>query len=450
MGLSRIFDISRRSLAVYQRSLDVTAHNISNANNPDYTRQRTIVAPENPEINAGFVWGSGIKITDIERVRDSLIDKQIINYNQKYSDSNRQSEILSQVEQLFAEPGDQGMSNLISSFFNSFQELSVTPNSIPLRNSVINSAQNLSTKITELNNDLDVVKTDLMADFKTKVDSLNELLQNIGELNGRIFEQKSLGQSPNDLMDERDKAISDLSNLVNVTVSYTDKGSAVISLGGVFATDGSYTVKFDIGNINGKLALVTADKNNTVALSGGELNALAEVYNNKIPSYSESIDTIANQIVESVNTIHSAGYDLLGSTGSKFFDGYQNGVLQINQDILDDRRRIAISADGTSGNGDLAKQIGELADQKVLDGSTFTEKYASLINKVGTDKVSNDNLTSSNKLVLDQLTAQRSSYSGVSVDEEMTDILKFQRAYDASAKLIKVADDMLQTLLNMV
>ena len=239
MAISRIFDISRRSLATYQRSLDVTAHNISNATNPDYSRQQTIVTTENTETNGGFVWGAGIKIVDIERVRDTLLDRQINTYNQRYSDSNKQSQILGQIEQLFGEPGDQGISNAISDFFNSWQELSVTPNSLPLRNKVLSTAQTLSTRVESINNDLDVVKGDMLADLKTKVDKINGLLSDIQMYNARIYESKSVGQSPNDLMDQRDKAISDLSNLVNITVSNASGGTSIVSIGGVFAADGA-------------------------------------------------------------------------------------------------------------------------------------------------------------------------------------------------------------------
>ena len=251
-------------------------------------------------------------------------------------------------------------------------------------------------------------------------------------------------------MDQRDKAISDLSNLVNITVSAASGGTSIVSIGGVFAADGTTATKFAVGYKDGKLSLITADKNNTAAVSGGEVNAIIDIHNNKIPSYQDDIDAIVNQVVQSVNSLHSTGYDLLGNTGTNFFDSYQYGKLNINEDILNDPRKLAVSADGTTGNGDIATQLGNLADQKLIDGSTIAEKYSALISKIGNDKLTNDNATESNKLVLDQLTAQQSSYSGVSVDEEMTNILKFQRAYDASAKLIKIADDMLETLITMV
>lgn len=452
MGISRIFDISRRSLSVYQQALDVTAHNIANASNTDYSRQRATIVSGTPEKNAGFLWGTGVKITDITRARDTMIEKQLNNYYQKFSDADRQSTILSQVEQIFAEPGELGLSNLMSQFFVSWQELSVTPNSLPLRNKVINTSQNLSTKVKEIYGDLEVIRTDIISEFKKKTELLNTSLENIRVLNQKIYEAKSIGENPNDLMDQRDKAINDLSKMVNIQVSYDQNNTAMISIGGIFAADSTFATKFGISGVNGKLSLVTEDGGKSANLSSGELNALSEIYNNKIPNYSNEIDNIINQLLQSVNGIHSTGYTITSpnQTGVNFFDSYKDGILKINEDILNDPKMIAISADGSIGNAELAIKLGNLAEAKIFSGSTFVEKYTSLISKIGNDKQSNSHTAESNKLVLDQLENQRSSYSGVSVDEEMTNVIKFQRSYDASAKLIKVADEMLQTILNMV
>jgi flagellar hook-associated protein 1 FlgK len=452
MSISRVFDISRRSLAAYQRSLDITTHNIANASNPDYSRQRVELVSDIPERVNGFLWGTGVKIADISRARDTLLDRQIINYNQKFSDQEKQSAILSQVEQVFAEPGEQGLSGVLDQFFNSWHELSATPNSIPLRNSVINAAQNVSNKIQDLNSSLDIVRSDTVNDFRTQVENINELLKNIQSYNAQIFEAKSVGENPNDLMDQRDKAVDDLSKIVNISVSLDKNNVANVSIGGVFAADASYAVEFDYQIENDKIALITAKDKKTPKISGGEINALTVIYNTTIPSYLDQINTIANKLVDSVNSIHQTGYTLTDPlrSGVKFFEGYENGKLKINEEILRDPRLIAASADGTYGNSDIAVKLGELSDAKVVDGLSFSEKYASLISNVGKDKVTVDSTMNANKMVLDQLQSQKSSFSGVSVDEEMTNILTFQRAYQASAKVITVADEMIQTLLNMV
>jgi flagellar hook-associated protein 1 FlgK len=122
----------------------------------------------------------------------------------------------------------------------------------------------------------------------------------------------------------------------------------------------------------------------------------------------------------------------------------------INDDILRDPRNIAISADGTGGNGALSIQLAELSSKKLIEGSTLLESYSALISEIGNEKSAASYSAESNKIVLDKLDEQKASYSGVSIDEEMTNIIKFQRSYDASAKLVKIADEMLQTIINMV
>jgi len=151
MALTKIFDISSRSLAVYRRALEVTSHNIVNSANPNYSRQRIMFSTETSNLTAGLVWGNGVKISDVMRVRDRLVDAHIIGTNQKYSDSNRQSQLVGDVEKIFSEPSDLGISNLMTTFFNSFNELAVTPNSVPLRTNVLNSSNNLSAKVTSVN-----------------------------------------------------------------------------------------------------------------------------------------------------------------------------------------------------------------------------------------------------------------------------------------------------------
>ena len=452
MAISRVFDIARRSLAVYQKNLDVSAHNIANSANANYSRQRAVLTSDIPEQVGGFVWGSGVKIADVQRAHDTLLDKQIINYNQRQSSDEKQSSILEQVEKVFAEPGDQGLSNVLDQFFNSWQELSVSPNSIPLRNSVINIAKNISSRIKGIHDDLDIVKSDTVNDFRTQVNSINMLLKDIQSFNSRIFEANAKGLEANDLMDQRDKSIEDLSKLVNISVSYDNNNIANVSVGGVFAADASFSTEFSFSVSNNSLSLVTAVDQKSAKLTGGALNALATVYNTSIADYQSNIDTIANSLVQKVNDIHKTGYSITDppKTGINFFDEYTNGLLVINDDILRDPKMVAVSSDGTDGNSDIAVKIGELSDAKSIDGLTFSEKYASLISKVGTDKQTVDQSMDSNQLVLDQLQNQKSSYSGVSVDEEMTNILTYQRAYQASAKMVQIADQLIETLINMV
>jgi flagellar hook-associated protein 1 len=452
MAISRVLDIARRGLAVYQGALDVTSNNIANASNTAYSRQRAVLSTETPQKIAGLVWGSGVTLSQIERTHDYLLERQIVNYNQSYSFQNTKSEILSQIETIFSEPSDGGLSSLMDEFFNSWQELSVSPQSATLRTDVVSAAENISSKVSEIYSDLDIINTDCISNFKTDISEINQLLEKIQNYNSQIYTSSSAGGSPNDLMDLRDTAISDLSKLVNINVTYTNENVAQVTIGGVFAADTSYSAEFEYKLVNDKLTMVSKDSQKTVILSGGDINGVADIYNNVIPSYTKKIDSVMNALVSAVNDIHTTGYTNTDpqETGVKFFDSYSEGKLVINQDILDDSDNIAISADGTEGNGDIAVQIAEIADKELIDGETLSTTYGSFISDVGTDVTNADSLVESYDQILEQLANQKASYSGVSSDEEMTNLIIYQRAYQACSKVISIENEMLETLINLV
>lgn len=452
MGISRIFDISQRSLATYQKALDITSHNIANASNPDYSRQKAVLAPEKSEYNGSLVFGTGVKLDLIQRERDSLIDSQIRSNNQKYSDNSKRSDILGQVEQLFGEPSDLGLSNTMTTFFNSWSEASVNPTSSSLRFNVLRSAENLSNKVKDIYDGLSDIQTSLMSDAKSIVTSINDYLQEIQSLNKQIFEVNLKSQQPNDLLDQRDLVIDKLSKLVNINVTTDSSNSAIVSVGGMFAADKTTAKEFQLSESNGKLTITSGSDSFPLNVTSGELFAVTDIYSKSIPDYVDKIDSVITTLTDSVNQLHASGFTMTSpaETGMNFFESYTDGTLTINQDILQDPNKIALSKDGTVGNGDIATKIADLINSKLLNGTTLADNYGSLISEIGSQKQSSDQMAQSNQLILQQLDQQKAAVSGVSIDEEMTNVIIYQRSYQASARMIKIADEMLQTILNMV
>lgn len=452
MAITKVFDIANRSLAVYRRAMDITSHNIANINNPNFSRQKIIFASDFTDLSSGIVWGNGVKIGDVLRYRDNFIESQSRIMNAKYNDSRRQSELITNIEKFFSEPSDLGLGNIIGKFFNSFSELAASPASNPLRTSVLNAATNLSSKINTLNKSLNDVKDNIKLEFNDKVKSINHLLVQINQINKDIKSQQVKKVSTNDLMDHRDGLLKDLSKLVNINVTTASDNTVSVSIGGSFAVDSYHITEFEMIDDNGYLSMKMKGGTNSVILTDGEMNALSSVYSSKVTSYQQKLDKIVNTIVNEVNKIHKTGYSktIPPQTGLNFFEEYKDGVLRINQLLVKDPNLIAISSDGTLGNGDLALKISEIIDKKLIDNSTIMEYYTTLINEIGNDGLLNKNLSEANQLVLDQLEQQKQISSGVSLDEEMTNILQFQRSYEASAKLIKVSDELLRTILELV
>lgn len=463
MGIGRIFDISVRTMATYQRALDVTSQNISNAGNTDYTRQKVVFGTE--QTQAGM--GMGVKIQDVIRVKNDLIENQIRQFQSAYSDANKRSELLQQIETIIAEPGDYGLSSYINDFFNSWEQLTTNPTSIQFRSQIIEKAQRLSERFKDVYDSIDSIHYSLQRDAVDKVNQLNSYLREIHDLNKKIYENEAVGIKASELMDRRDALLNKISELANINVQQGEYGTVSVSIGGIQGADKNVYTEFEVRFDNGKMKIVPkSDPNTSVVLNSGELFAISDLYSNKIPKYKSDLENLANTFVQKVNEIHLQGYSLVQSgssvTNIPFFgewsggvitNAYKDGKIQINPDILNNPKLIAASSlSNNDGNGDIANSIARLAEQKFseLGDKTILEAYSSILNDFGLEKVTSDNRIETSELVLQQLNLQKASYSGVSIDEEMTNVIRFQRVYEAAARLIRASDEMLKTVIEMV
>lgn len=464
MSIGNLFNISTRTMSVYQRAIDVASQNISNANNADYARQKVILATEETQGGRGM----GVKIQDIARIKNDMLDSQIRKYQSSLSDSNRRSELLKQIESIIAEPSETGLSTYMADFFTSWDKLTTNPTSIQLRNNIVQKATSLSNRFKDTLDGLADVQSVLQKEASLKVEDINSYLKDINTINQKIFESSVRGDKANELKDQSDAIIDKLSKLVNISVQTNENGASVVNVGGIQGADQNTYTEFEMKIVNGQMRMVSkSDPNSIALLTGGEIFAATDLYSNKIPSYKAAYENLANTFISKVNEIHMKGFTLtqggVSNTGIPFFgelDGSGNvvnafvdGAIVLNNSVKNDSRNIAASdAANNDGNGNTANGIARLTDTKLpeLNGESLIENYTSILNDFGKDKVLNDNNIQTGDTVMQQLQAQKSSYSGVSIDEEMTNVLKFQRTYDAAAKLIKVADDMLKTIVELV
>lgn len=452
-------------MSTYQSAIDTTSQNISNAGNADYTRQRVTFSSEVGESGRGV----GVKIEDVTRIKNDLLDSQIRKYNSSLADANRRSEIMQQIESIIAEPSDNGLSTYFNDFFNSWDKLTTNPNSSQLRYQVIESAQRLSTRFKDVFTGLDNIQSVLQKESSAKADTINGYLKQISVMNQKIYESEVRGIKASELKDQRDKAVDDLSKLVNINAQPTQNGVITVSIGGVQAADQNSYTEFEVNfDSNGKMKLISkSDKSVSAVVNSGELYAIFDLYSKKIPSYQAGFEKIINTFIDKVNDLHRSGNTLIqgasSSTDIPFFgtldvlgnvqDAFTNGTININQAILDNPGNIAASDTANNdGNGGIANKIARLADSTLseLDNQKLLDAYNSQLNTMGMEKVLSDNAIQSDELIVNQLNTQKTSYSGVSIDEEMTNIMKYQKTYEAAAKMVKVADEMLQTILGMI
>jgi flagellar hook-associated protein 1 FlgK len=464
MSIGNLLDVASRAMSVYQDAMSITGQNITNANNTDYSKQKVILASD---VTIGGV-GNGVKVADIQRVRNTLIDTQVQTYQSTLSDSTKKSDTLQQIESVLDEPSTDGLSTYFTNFFNSWSQLTTTPNSTSLRLNVIQQAQQLSTRFGQVIDGISAVQSSLQSDATNDVTSINGYLKDICLYNREIKAASIQGTNTNQLKDERDAEITKLSSLINISVKQGDYGVATVNVAGLKGADEQSYNQLQLVSANGQVHLASQnDSNNYAIVNSGEMNAILDLTNNKIPAYKSSLETLANVFVDQVNSVHMSGNTLVqgsaSNTGIPFFgeldsngkvvNAYADGQININSAILNNTNNIAASATAnTDGNGDTANQISQLGDSTLtsLNGKSIFDYYNTILNNEGTDKVSADNTVTSSTAILQSLQNQQSSTSGVSTDEEMTNVLIYQRSYEAAAKLVSVTNDMLTTIINMV
>ncbi|KAF0151672.1 MAG: flagellar hook-associated protein FlgK [Ignavibacteria bacterium] len=463
MGIGRLLDLSVRTMSTYQSAIDIASQNISNAGSADYTRQKVVLASE----TANNGQGAGVKIQDVLRIRDEILDSQLRKYQSTYSDNTKRSEILQKIEALLGEPSDEGLSAYFTQFFNAWDELSANPTSTQLRLNVIQKAQQLSERYKDQIDGFSEIQFTTQREATVQVEKINHFLKEIHELNQKVYETEVRGNEANDLKDQRDKQINELSKLVNISVNRNSFGAVQVNVGGVYGADQTGFNQFKLSIINGQMKLVHSSNENAVAIvNGGEFNAIADIYSNKIIKYKADYETLATTFVNKVNEIHVSGNTLVNSgsssTGIPFFgelapggsviNAFVDGKMYINTSILQSPKNIAASSTaGHDGNSEIANKIAALFKTKFseLGENNFVDKYAEILSSIGMDKVVADNGIKSGGLIMQNLETQKMSYSGVSIEEEMTNVMKYQRSFEAAAKLIKIADELLNTVINM-
>jgi flagellar hook-associated protein 1 len=452
-GLSQILEIARRSLMAQTSALDTVSHNISNANTTGYSRQRVdLVATDALRERYGYI-GTGVTVQKITRLRDSFLDQQIRLTNSALGDASVREQLLSQVEASFNEPSDAGLNAMMSQFFTSFEDLSTSPESSASRNAVLQNGLLLTQSFQRLHTTLTGLRSDLIQDMDTKITKINQLTEEISNLDIRVTNAEAVGANANDLNDQLDTKIDELSKLMDIKVSRDSNNSVMISVGGttIASRGGSVALKV---NVVGNTAQIVADvSGNRINVSSGELGANLDLYNVEIPSYLTQLDDLASAIITRVNTLHSAGYTLEDppSTGINFFTGTGAADIDINSAIQADVNMIAASADGSSGDNGVAVAIANVINDNILKGNTISpaQFYAGLVSSLGTSINASQNTNTSQQLIAAQLDNQQSAVSGVSIDEETTNLIKFQRAYQAAARVVSVVDEMFQTIIGM-
>jgi flagellar hook-associated protein 1 FlgK len=347
-------------------------------------------------------------------------------------------------------------------FWNAWQDLSVSPSGHGERQYLITKAEILATAFRQKHADLTTAQREVDTNIKGAVQKVNTLLEEIADLNQKIIDSETGGSTANEFRDQRELMLKELSELIDMSSFEDASGSIKVTLsGGRTLVDGAQfrSLSTQVNPASGRLDVLWVDLDGstvdiTNSIAGGKLQGWIEVRDGTIEDYLTRLNDLAATLMQEVNALHSTGFGLDGSTGYDFFTGTDASDIQVTTDLVNDLNLIA-AADtlaGVPGDNRNAIDIGNLQNALTMNGGveTFDDYYSRLVGDVGSEINKVGAYHQHQADMLTQLENYRESVSGVNLDEEMVNLVKFQSAYDASAKLITTTDELLQTVLNMV
>lgn len=461
MGLSGAMEIGKNGLNIYRVATEVTSENIANVNTPGYSRQRVILENAPPTTANGFPLGTGVKIAAVERYYDGLLQQQLVNAQTTQGYDTTKSTVLQQIEPTFNEVAQDGLGAAISNFFGAWQDLTLNPAGSAERQVVLSRAQILTDNfhsVSKALNDTISIQNDSLVPL---TNDINATLNNIAQLNGQIRTTELVSGNANEMRDQRDQLVRDLSQQIGITykensdgttdITYADSGAALVT----GSTAGSFSLTTNAGT--GLYDVNVTPPGGTAALvtpTTGQLGAILSLRDTIIPGYLSQVDTLATAIASQVNTQHKLGFDATGTAGIDFFDpaATNAATFDINP-LLTSTNQIAASGNALLiGDNSNALKLAQLQNQKLMTGNTttFNSYFDSLVSQVGLDVLSSKNTEAQDIAFTKQLTTLRESNSGVSLDEELTNLVKYQRSYQASAKLITTATEMMDTIIGLI
>ncbi len=455
MGLGGLYGLSRDALLANGYALQVTGQNVSNVNSPGYARR---VA----KLETGNSGDGGVIARGLERITDRFADSRFYNANGFSSGSEARSSALGGVDELFADVSGTGLGDSMGAFFSSFSELSVNPSDKTLRSHVLDTAATMTERFRTTSTQLNSIRDELKTRAQDAVAQINALAKDLAVLNGKIQTATATGGDGADLQDQRDRLIEDLSGYINVDTFTDNSGRFVIRGGGATLVEASsastLTAVPDVaGNLQYSLLSGSVTMNITNLVTGGTLAGLRQARDTDVKTALTSLDQLALDLGTAINTQHAAGFGLDGVTGRNFFQlagAATAGTMVVDPAMVGqpDRVGAASSAGTLPGGSDNAIELFKISDKKVINGATRTpaEGYGDLIGDVGMRKQAADREATTRSAMTDQTKSLRESARGVSMDEEMVSLSRYQRAYEAASKLLQTVDSLIEGLIRDV
>lgn len=457
-SIGSIMNTAKQALLTQQVAIGVTGTNVSNATSEGYSRQRAVIVPVgSSEVPQNDVQG-GVTVETVLRLYDQFVERQIIEQSGEVAFSETRREALEQVEAIFNESQQDGLSGVLDKFWKAWDDLSANPRGDVERLAVVTAGDNLAATFRDYADQLIDIQEHLNNRVAENVTLLNSYLSDFATLNEKITQTQAGGSNVNSLLDQRSVLLKKISETVDINYIQRTDGSLDL-----FLANGKALVQGDrtwllatVRNTGTNLDDVVFEEDPATilnqAITGGKLGGCLQVRDTDVAGYLSRLNTLSGNLVDEVNRQHALGFDKNANVGGLFFEDVTEAKnMAVIPAIATDRSLLAASVTVNS-DGDNARAMGALKDALVMNGGqiTFSAYLNSLIGQIGTDVNASKQTYDQRNAVMTTLTNQKEQLSGVSIDEEMIDLLKYQMGYNAAGKIITTTQEIIDTLLELV
>ncbi len=458
-SLNQLLYTARDSLTAQSYGLNVTGQNITNVNTPGYVRRDPLL-----ETRAlGTATTGTVTTNGLRRATDIYIERRELTARGSASAASEHDKQLASVEALFNDLGATGMGGVLDGLYSSFSALAANPNDPTVRTSVLGAADAFASRANSIGNSLSDQRNELFKAAQDTATQINQKAESIAALNRQIMAAEAQGEDAADLKDQRNNTLLGLSQLVDIRTIADVKGSIVVQASGGTLVDGIDARKLGIGlRDDGAIKITLARDGDTPTevtqfLTGGTLAGIKDARDVDLFDVSARFDKLVFDVASSVNTQHAAGFGKDGTTGRNLFDvpavtlGSARAI-RLGSAVAGNPDAIAAASDAISlpGGTGNAVALANLWDTPLSGGRTAAESYGDIVGSIGQRKAAVAQAVDTQNAIKEQIQAMRESVSGVSLDEEMVSLTKYQRAYEAAGKVLSTVDELLQDLMNRI
>ncbi|HUD22734.1 MAG TPA: flagellar hook-associated protein FlgK [Acidobacteriaceae bacterium] len=452
-GLNTTLLVGMQALDATQGAIAATSNNIANANTPGYTREVAQFS-ENQETDSGtVVSGGGVSLDGLQSVRDELLNLQIQQQTSQQSSVNTQSTTLQQIQNYFSTSSGNDISSELAAFSSSLSQLSAAPTSSGAQQGVLSSGQDLANAFNSTANGLTSAQSYANGQVTQTVAQINSLTSQIAQLNGQLTQSATASNGGGTIEDQRDQLVQQLSALTGISVTQTNDGETITTGNGSPLVMGgqSFTLQTTAGSDGMQQVLDSNGNNITASIQGGTLGGAIQVRDQTVPGILTQLNTLASQFATAFNAAQAQGFDPSGNAGQNFFTVPANAANAASgiSVAITDPSLIATSSDGSAGSNGNVANLSAVLTNALPSGQSPAGSYASMVFQVGNAASNATSQSTAIGLNLQQLTNLQGSVSAVSTDEETTNLIRFQTAYEAAARIVSTIQQLNTVTLNM-